>query len=97
MDEATVREHAEAHARAVKDGDLKSAGSDLTRESARQAPDVMGSIPSPVSSAEVKEIRQEGEDFVAVIVYSHEDVAATVESRWAERDGRPKITNLAVV
>ena len=97
MDEAQVREHAEGHGQAVVAGDLRRAGADLTKEVMEQAGEVMKSIPSPATSAEVREVRQDGDEYVAVIHYAGDDDAVNVESRWADRDGRPKITNLTVV
>ena len=97
MDEAQIREHAEGHGQAVVAGDLRRAGADLTKEVMEQAGEVMKSIPAPAKSAEVTEVRQEGDDFVAAILYTGDDKSTTVESRWADRDGRPMITNLTVV
>ena len=97
MDEAQVREHAEGHGQAVVAGDLRRAGADLTKEVMEQAGEVMKSIPSPATSAEVKEVREDGDEYVAVIHYGGDDASVNVESRWADRDGRPKITSLTVV
>lgn len=97
MDEAQVREHAEGHGQAVVAGDLRRAGADLTKEVMSQAGEVMKNIPSPATSAEVKEVRKEGEEYVAVILYAGDDASVNVESRWVDRDGRPMITNLTVV
>lgn len=97
MDGETIKLHAQAHADAVVAGDLNKAGSDLTPDAQKQAPGVMGELPRPVSSAEVQSVSEEGDAFVARILYSGEDESATVDSRWAERDGRPMILSLTVV
>ena len=98
MDENEIREHALAHGNAVVEGDLRKAGGDLAPEAQSIAPGVMKQLPRPVTSSEVAEVRVEGDEAVALIRYGGEDAASvTVESRWAERDGRPKIVSLEVV
>jgi hypothetical protein len=97
MDESTVREHAEAHGQAMVDGDLRKAGSDLTPEVQATAGDVMKHFPKKVETAEVVSVAMEGEEAVVQARYSGEGTDVTVESRWGERDGRPKITTMKVV
>jgi hypothetical protein len=94
VDEQTVREHAQAHGDATVAGDLKRAGGDLTPEAMAQAPGVMGEMPRSLTGAEIASLIAEGDEFVAVIRYIAAGGEAVVESRWAERDGRPKIVNL---
>jgi hypothetical protein len=96
MDEAGVREHAEGHARAMADGDLRRASSDLTEEAKKTAPAVMAEMPRPITEARVSDVVVSGEDAVAIIVYSGDDKVTTVESRWADREGRPMITELTL-
>lgn len=96
MDEARVRQHAEEHARAIANGDLRRASGDLTEEAKKTAPAVMAEMPRPVTGARVSDVVVSGEDAVATIVYSGDDRETTVESRWADRDGRPMITELTL-
>jgi hypothetical protein len=97
MDEGLVRQHAEAHAQATVAGDLGRAGNDLTPEAMAQAPAIMSAMPAPLTSAAVTGVRTSGGECVATIRYVGRDGEALVESRWAERDGRPKIVNLEVL
>jgi hypothetical protein len=97
MDEDTVRRHAEAHGRATVEGDLRAAGSDLTKEALPAAGDVMKQMPESLSSSAIDSVSSEGDEYVVLIRYSGEDGDAVVESRWVERDGRPKILDLKVV
>jgi hypothetical protein len=97
MDHDTVRQHAEAHGRATVEGDLRTAGSDLTKDAMPAAGDVMKKMPASLSSSAIESVTPEGDDYVVLIRYSGEDGDAVVESRWAERDGRPKIVDLKVV
>ena len=94
MDENTVREHAQAHADAVVQGDLGRASGDLTDEAKQQAPAVMKQLPRPTMSASVEAVTADGDEFVARIRYSGESDATSVNSRWAEQSGRPMITAL---
>ena len=97
MDESAVRQHAEAHGQAMVDGDLRKAGSDLTPEVHAVAGTVMKDFPRKVESAEVVSVDGGGDEFVVQARYSGEGKEVTVESRWGERDGRPKIVDMKVV
>ena len=97
MDEQAVRTHAEGHGEAVVTGDLRRAGGDLTPEAQAQAPDVMSNFPKKVETADVVNLDLQGEEATVQIRYSGEGKEVTVETRWAERDGRPKILDMKVV
>lgn len=97
MDEQTVRTHAEDHGAALVAGDLRKAGADLTPEAQSQAPDVMSNFPKRVESAEVVSLDVQGEEAIVRALYKGEGKEVTVESRWGERDGRPKILDMKVV
>ena len=97
MDSDDVRKHAEAHAQATVAGDLRTAAQDLTDEGRAQAGSVMKQMPSSLSGAEVDSVEVQGDQAVARIRYSGEGGDVTVESTWAERDGRAKIVGLRVV
>ena len=97
MEEQAVRTHAEAHGNALIEGNLRKAGGDLTPEAQAQAPEVMSNFPKKVESAEVVSLDVQGEEAVVQARYSGEGKEVTVESRWGERDGRPKILDMKVV
>jgi hypothetical protein len=97
MDETTVRERAELHAKATVSGDLRTAGADLTKEAMAQAPAVMKAMPATLESCEVTSVQADGAEVVAQIRYEGGGEEATVESRWAEQDGAPKIVALKVL
>ena len=97
MDEKAVREHAEAHGRAVVENDLRTAGADLTDEVRAYVGDIMSEFPRPVRSAEVVSVEGAGDDYTARILYAGDDKSVNVESRWSEIDGRPKIVELKLV
>lgn len=97
MDEGTVKQCAEAHGQATVAGDLKKAGSDLDKGAYGAAGEVMKKMPADLTASEVTETRAEGDECVVSIRYSGATGSATVESRWADRDGVPKIVDLKVV
>lgn len=97
MDEQAVRTHAQQHGDALVAGDLRRAGGDLSPEAQAQAPDVMSKFPKKVESAEVVSLDLSGEEAIVQARYAGEGKEVTVESRWGERDGRPKILDMKVV
>lgn len=97
MDEAIVRRHAEAHGRATAAGDLETAGTDLDKSAYSAAGEVMKKMPADLSGSEITGVRNEGDGWVVTIRYSGGAGSATVESRWAERSGVPKIVDLKIV
>ena len=98
MDENAVREHAEAHGRAIETGDLRRAGSDVAEEFQPRLPEVMREMPRRVTSAEVVRVEPaDGDEYFAHIRYAGDDKEVTLQSRWAERNGRPMIVDINVV
>jgi hypothetical protein len=97
VDENAVRQEAETHAAATVKGDLRTAGSSLTKDAMGDAGTVMKSMPGELDSHEVTGVQASGEEYVATIAYSGEGKTVTVESRWAEVDGNPRIVGLKVV
>ena len=97
MEEQSVRTHAEQHGDALIAGDLRRAGGDLSPEAQAQAPDVMSKFPKKVESAEVVSLDLSGEEAIVQARYRGEGKEVTVEARWGERDGRPKILDMKVV
>ena len=97
IDEATVLRHAEAHGRAVQEGDLRTVARDLAEEARAAAADVMREVPSPVTEAEVLSVEVSENQATARIRYAGEGRVTDVESRWVERDGRPVIVGLEIV
>jgi hypothetical protein len=97
MDESTIRRRAQAHGDATVAGDLKRAGSDLSKGAMAQAPEVMGKMPKQLTGAHIQSVRPEGQEWIAVIRYEGGPDELQVESRWAESDGTPVITNLRIV
>lgn len=91
MDESIVRRAAEDHGQGLVRGDMKRAGSywyAWNEEVKQMAGSIMPQMPNPVSSAEVVDVRPDGDQFVVHTLYSGQDKLTTVESRWEEQGGR---------
>ncbi|MFN2587134.1 MAG: hypothetical protein ABR613_03295 [Actinomycetota bacterium] len=97
MDEARLREDADAHAQATVAGDLKTAGGYLDKEAFGAAGEVMQQMPKPLEAAEVGSVEAQGDEALVQIRYSGGGDEIVVESRWSERDGTPKIVGLRVL
>lgn len=94
MDEAAVRSSAQQHADATVAGDLKVAGSSLDKSAYGAAGEVMKKMPQSLTGCEIVSTVADGDDYVVTIRYDGDGSSATVESRWAEREGQPKIVDL---
>jgi hypothetical protein len=98
VDEATVREAAETHARATVERDYATAGSYLSPDMRAAAGDVMREMPRPLTGSEVESAERDGDAIVCRIRYSGEGGAVTtVASRWQNVSGKPTIVGLEVV
>ena len=97
MDEATVREAAETHARATVERDYGTAGSYLSADMQAAAGAVMKEMPRPLTGSEVLEVEETDEGATARIRYSGDVGSTTVLSTWADVGGKPTIVGLDVV
>ncbi|MEA2452435.1 MAG: hypothetical protein QOG04_1145 [Actinomycetota bacterium] len=97
MDDAAVRTAAEEHANATVAKDFKVAGATLSEPAMAQAGDVMKAMPGELTGCAITGLVASGDETVVTIAYRGESGETTVESRWAEVDGRPMIVNLAVL
>jgi hypothetical protein len=96
MDEQNVRSHAQRHARAVVEGDLRSAARDLAVEARGKAGEVMQALPSPLEAADVTGVEGDAGSFVVRIRYGGAGRSTTVRTRWEDRDEQPRIVDLEV-
>ncbi|MEA2433118.1 MAG: hypothetical protein QOG54_575 [Actinomycetota bacterium] len=97
MDDASVRQAAEAHAVATVSGDLKTAGSYLDKSAYSAAGEVMKSMPDPLEASQVTTVEAADEGFDVRIEYSGAGSTTTILSTWQAIDGAPKIVGLQVV
>jgi uracil-DNA glycosylase len=97
MDEQSVREAAEMHARATVERDYGTAGSYLGEGMMSRAGEVMKEMPRQLTGSEVTSVEASGEGYTCRIRYTGEDGATDVDSQWADVDGSPRIVGLEVV
>jgi hypothetical protein len=97
MDEQSVREAAETHARATVERDYGTAGSYLGEGMMDVAGEVMKEMPRPLTGSEVTSVEASAEGYTCRIRYTGEDGATDVDSQWADVDGSPRIVGLEVV
>lgn len=97
MDEAKLREDADAHGQATVQGDLKTAGAYLDKEAYGAAGQVMEKMPKPLESSEVGSVEVQGDEALVQIRYAGGGDEVVIESRWALREGSPKIVGLRVL
>ena len=97
MDEQSVREAAETHARATVERDYGTAGSYLGDGMMSRAGEVMKEMPRRLTGSEVTSVEATDGGYTCRIRYTGEDGATDVDSRWADVDGSPKIVGLEVV
>ena len=93
MDEVPTRNHAEAHAKAVVDGDMDAVMADFVPEMRGSVGEIAQQLPQPVESAEVKKVDVEDDRATVEIQYSNDDQSLTIRTRWEEVDGRPMIVS----
>ena len=93
IDLVALKEHADAHARAV----LAQDGEALTADFAEQARPLMRllgtALPRPVLAAEVTDVSQGTDGGLARIRYTGQDDVVDVLSTWALHDGRLRIVD----
>lgn len=95
MDEAIVREHAEAHCAALRDGDIERAAQELSNELRGNLGQLVAMLPMPLTEASVESVDRTGSGFRAVLYLVGESTETRLETRWKERDGRPVIVELS--
>jgi hypothetical protein len=94
MDEVPTRKHAEAHAKAVVDGDMDSVLNDLVPDIRDEGKQIAQKLPQPTTDAEIKKLDMQDDHAIAEIVYSNEEESLRLRTRWEEHDGRPMIVEV---
>ena len=91
MDEAEVKQHAEAMCDALVAGDVDRATADISDELRRHMGEVVALLPLPVSDAAVESIERGGASLNAVLRLVGETETVLLQTRWKDRDGAPRI------
>lgn len=91
IQETDVRARAEAACEALVAGDVDRLVGELSDELRRNAGEVVGLMPLPMTGASVDSIEQAGHSFVVDLRLIGETETVEVRTRWKDRGGRPTI------
>jgi hypothetical protein len=91
MDDAAVRERAEAMCEALVAGDVDRAISDFSDELRRNLGEVLALLPLPANEATIQSLEHAGSGFNVVIRLAGETDEVEIQTRWKDRDGEPKM------
>jgi len=89
--EDEVREHARAFGDALVAGDVDRAIQDLSDELRRNLGEVLALLPLPAKEATVESVDHSGSGYNVVLRLTGETSEDHVQTRWKDRDGRPRI------
>lgn len=91
MDDAAVRERAQAMCDAIVAGDVGAATADASPELQRNLGEVIALLPLPATEATIASIAQGGSSFVVVLRLVGETEEVDIQTRWKGRDGTPTL------
>jgi hypothetical protein len=97
MDEQAVREHAEAHAKALLAGDIGQAAQEMSKELRSNLGPVVAMLPMPLTEASVESVTMTKTGYLAVLRLVGETQTIRLETRWKDRDGRPTMVEASHV
>ena len=95
MNEADVRERAQAMADGLVAGDIDAALSDLSPELRRNMGEVVTLLPLPAIEATVESVEPTATGWTANLRVVGESDESVVATRWKDRDGRPTIIEVS--
>jgi hypothetical protein len=91
MEDAAVRERAEAMCEALVAGDVDRAIGDFSEELKRNLGEVLALLPLPANEATIQSLERGGSGYNVVIRFAGETEEVEIQTRWKERDGVPKM------
>jgi 5,10-methenyltetrahydromethanopterin hydrogenase len=97
MDEVPTRQHAEAHVKAVLEGDMESITNDFVPDMRDKVQGLAEKLPRPTEDADIEKIDMEEDHAMVQIRYSNERESLAIRTRWEELDGQPMIVAANVV
>ena len=95
MDEQTVRAQAEAFGRALVDGDIDRAIGHFSEQLRRNPGEVIALLPLPVNDVAVESVEHSGSGENVVLRLVGESEAASILTRWKDRDDQPTIIEVS--
>jgi hypothetical protein len=95
MEDAAVRERAEAMCEALVAGDVDRAIGDFSEELKRNLGEVLALLPLPANEATIQSLERAGSGFNVVIRFAGETDEVEIQTRWKDRDGEPKMVEVS--
>jgi hypothetical protein len=95
MEEAQVRERAEAVCAALVAGDVGKAAEDFSKELRQNLGEVVALLPLPATEATIDSIERGASGFVVVLKLVGETEEVLLQTRWKERDDQPTLIELS--
>jgi hypothetical protein len=89
MDDAALREHAQALCDALVAGDIDRATTDFSPELRKHLGEVLALLPLPSNEATVQSVERAGSGFLVILRLVGETEEVLISTRWKDRDGRP--------
>jgi hypothetical protein len=91
MEDAAVRERAEAMCEALVAGDVDRAIGDFSEELKRNLGEVLALLPLPANEATIQSFERGGSGYNVGIRIAGETEEVEIQTRWKDRDGEPKM------
>ena len=95
MEDAAVRERAEAMCEALVAGDVDRAIGDFSEELKRNLGEVLALLPLPANEATIQSLERGGSGFNVVIRFAGETEEVEIQTRWKDRNGEPKMVEVS--
>jgi hypothetical protein len=95
IDEQGVRQAGQAFGDALVSGDVDQALESLSQELRRNAGEVLGLLPLPVSEVGIDSLERTGAGYNAVLRLTGETSEDLIQTRWKDRDGHPTIVEVS--
>jgi hypothetical protein len=91
MDDAAVREQAQAFCDALLAGDVDKAIGSMSAELHRNLGEVIALLPLPAMETAIESVEASGPGYNVVLRLVGETETVLIQTRWKDRDGRPTI------
>ena len=95
IDEARVRERADAMCAAVVAGDVERATEDFSKELRQNLGEVIALLPLPAAEGSIESIDRGGSSYTVVLRLVGETEEVLLQTRWKDRDDRPTLIELS--
>ena len=95
MDDQAVRARAQAVCDALAAGDIEAALGDFSPELQRNLGEVLALMPLPANDVEIESVEHGGSGYNVVIRIAGEVDEVSIQTRWKERDGQPKMVEVS--